>query len=75
MKIDLKILENEATNMQTRITDTEAEIVELEAQQKVRLEEMAFYALLDEIYAQMNTLHAARNTSYTKLDDLYELFY
>jgi hypothetical protein len=36
-----------------------AELTELEEQQKVRLEEMAFYTKLEDIYSQMDVLHAA----------------
>jgi hypothetical protein len=48
-----------------------AELAEREAQQKVRLEEMAIYAAQAEFWAQMDILYAAQNSAYATLNQLH----
>jgi hypothetical protein len=47
----------------------------MEEEFAIRQEEMAFYAKLDEIYSQVNILHAAQEAAYVRLDSLYTSYY
>lgn len=61
--------------MTAAIAEVEAEITELEQSQKIRLEEMAFYTKLEELYSQINVLWAAQQSAYARLDSLYTSLY
>jgi hypothetical protein len=63
------------TDLTASVTSIQAEIVELEASQKLRLEEMAFYTALEDLYSQIDVLWAAQQSAYGNLDKLYNQLY
>jgi hypothetical protein len=56
--------------MTAQVTSQTAEVAELEAQQALRKEEMAFYAELDKLYQNLSVLQAAMESAYVSRNKL-----